>query len=35
MNNNNNILQKGYWEAIIKLLKTIQGGATDKYIKRL
>ena len=30
-----NILQEVYWETIIRLLKAIQGGITNKYIKSL
>ena len=30
-----NLLQEGYWEAFIRLLKAIQEGATDNYIRNL
>ena len=28
-----NLLQEGYWEALIRLLKAIQEGVTDNYIR--
>ena len=28
-----NLLQEGYWEALVRLLKAIQEGVTDNYIK--
>ena len=30
-----NLLQEGYWEALIRLLEAIQEGATNDYIKNL